>query len=169
MSKYFGTSYMCNDPSVCAIFGKENLPASGAMSVPLNCNMMYTTVPVMKRACDTRIYLRLHNESADIPIYLCTVTACPSALSINKTLGNVTIIYLENGFKLYGSILISWHGTQLRLFNQRVVYNFPCRVHIPIGQGSHVKLLLNRNYQIPLLSGNDNFHIPMRIATESQQ
>ena len=132
-------------------------------------NMMYTTAPVMKRSCVTRIYLRLYNEYTDVPIYLCTITACPNALSWSKPLENVTLIYLENRFKLHGHILISWHGVQLSLLAQHIVYNFPSRVRVPIGQGSHVKSLLNRNYQIQLLSGTDNFYMPMSIASELQQ
>ena len=120
--------------------------------VVMLCDMMYTTAPVMKRSCVTRIYPRLHNESADISNYLCTVTACPSALSINKTLGNVTIIYLENRFKLHGNILISWHGTQLRLFNQLVFYNFPCWVRVPIDRGAmssycSIEIIRSSSYQ----------------------
>ena len=131
--------------------------------------MMYTTAPVMKRSCVTHVYLRLYNECTDIPIYMCTITACPSNLSISKPLENVTIIYLENRFKLHGHILISWHGVQLSLLAQHIVYNFPSRVRVPIGQGSHVKLLLNRNYQIQLLSGQNNFYTPLSIATEMSQ
>ena len=111
-------------------------------------NMMYTTAPIMTRSCVTRIYLRLYNECTDIPIY-----ACPSALSMSNSLANVTIVYLDNRFKLHGHILISWHGVQLSLLAQHMVYNFPCRVQVPLGQGSHVKLLLNRNCQIQMLSG----------------
>ena len=59
-------------------------------------NMMYTTAPVMKRTRVTRIYLRLCNECTDIPIYLCTIMACSSILSMSKPLENVTIVYLEN-------------------------------------------------------------------------
>ena len=131
--------------------------------------MMYTTAPVMKRSCVTRIYLRLYNECTDIPIYLCTITACPSALSMSKPLKNVTIVYLENRFKLHGQILISWHGVQLSLLAQHLVYNFPSRVHVPIGQGNHVKPLLYRNYQIQLLSGQNNFYMKLSIETEMSQ
>ena len=93
-------------------------------------NMMYTTAPVMKRSCVTRIYLRLYNECTDIPIYLCTITACPSALSISKPLENVTIVYLENRFKLHGHILISWHGVQLSLLAQHIVYIVSLVTHV---------------------------------------
>ena len=130
---------------------------------------MYTTAPVMKRSCVTRIYLRLHSECTDVPIYLCTITACPSALSISKPLENVKIIYLENRFKLHGHILISWHGVQLSLLAQHIVYNFPSRGRVPIGQGSHVKSLLNRNYQLQLLSGQNNFYTPLGVTTEMSQ
>ena len=132
-------------------------------------NMMYTPAPVMKRSCVTRIYLRLYNECTDIPIYLCTITACPSALSMSKPLENVTIIYLENRFRLHGHILISWQGLQLSLLAQHIVYNFPSRVRVPIGQGSHVKSLFSRNYQIQLLSGQNNFYKLLSIATEMSQ
>ena len=132
-------------------------------------NMMYTTASVMKSSCVTRIYLRLYNACSDIPIYFCTMAACPSALSMSKPLENFTIMYLENRFKLHGHILISWHGMQLSLLDQHIVYNFPCRVRVPLGQGCHVKLLLNRNYQIQLLSGQNNFHTPLSIATEMSQ
>ena len=118
--------------------------------------MMYTTAPVMKRSYVTRIYLRLY-ECTDIPIYLCTIMACPSALSMSKPLENVTIMHLENRFKLHGHISISWRGVQRSLLAQHIVCNFPCRVQVPLGQGSHAKLLLNRNYQIQLLSGKDTF------------
>ena len=109
--------------------------------IGMSQNMMYTTASVMKRSCVTRIYLLLYNECTDIPIYLCTITACSSTLSISKPLKNVTIVYLENRFKLHGHILISWHGVQLSLLTQHIVYNFPCRVCVPMGQGSHVKSL----------------------------
>ena len=88
---------------------------------------------------------------------------------MSKPLENVTIVYLENRFKLHGNILISWHGVQLSLLAQHIVYNFPSRVRVPIGQGSHVKLLLNRNCQIQLLSGQNNFYIPLSVATEMSQ
>ena len=88
---------------------------------------------------------------------------------MSKPLENVTIVYLENRFKLHGHILIPWHGVQLSLLTQHIVYNFPCRVRVPIGRGSHVKSLLNRNYQIQLLSGKADFYIPMSIATELRQ
>ena len=114
-------------------------------------NMMYTTAPVMKRSCVTRIYLHLYNECTDIQIHLCTITAYPSALSMSKPLENVTMIYLENQFRLHGHILISWHGVQLSLLAQHIVYNFPSHVRFPVGQESHVKLLFSRNYQIQLL------------------
>ena len=78
-------------------------------------NMMYTTAPVMKFSCVTRIYLRLYNECTDIPIYLCTITTCPSALSLSKPLENITIVYLENRFKLHGHI--QFHG---------MACSFPC-------------------------------------------
>ena len=87
---------------------------------------------------------------------------------MSKPLGNVTIVYLENQFKLHGHILISWHGTQLRLFHQHTVYNFPSHVRVPIGQGCHVKLLLNGNYQIQILSEKDHFYLPLSITTEMQ-
>ena len=131
--------------------------------------MMYTTAPVMKRTCVTSIYLRLCNECTDIPIYLCNIMACPSILSMSKPLENVTIIYLENRFKLHGHILISWHGVQLSLLAQHIVYNFPCRVRVPLGQGSHVKSMLYRKYQIQLLSGQNSFYTPLSIATEMLQ
>ena len=38
-----------------------------------------------------------------------------------------------------------------------------------MGHGSHVNLLLNKNYQTQLLSGKENFYIPMSITTELQQ
>ena len=84
---------------------------------------------------------------------------------MSKPLENVKIVYLENRFRLHGQILISGHGTQIRLLHQLTAYNFPCRVHVRIGQGSHVKLLLNRNYQIQLLSEKDNFFLPLSIMT----
>ena len=76
---------------------------------------------------------------------------------MSKRPENVKIVYLENRFKLHGQILISGHGTHMRLLHKLTAYNFPCGVCVPIGQGSHVKLLLNRNYQTQLLSGKDHF------------
>ena len=137
--------------------------------IVMSQNMMYTTAPVMKSSCVTRVYLRLNNECTDIPIYLCTITACSGALSISKPLENVMIVYLENRFKLHGHILISWHGVQLSLLAQHIVYNFPSHVHVPNGLGSHIKSLFNRNYQIHLLSGQNNVYTPLSTATEMSQ
>ena len=100
--------------------------------IVLTRNMMYTTAPVMKRSCVTRIYLRLYNKCTDIQIHLCTITACPGALSMSKPLENVTMIYLENRFRLHGNILISLHGVQLSLLAQHIVYIFPSHVRVPV-------------------------------------
>ena len=83
--------------------------------IVMTCNMMYTTAPVMKSSCVIRIYLRLYNECTAIPIYLCTITTCPSDLSLRKPLENIMIVYLENQFKLHGHI--QFHG---------MACSFPC-------------------------------------------
>ena len=42
-------------------------------------------------------------------------------------------------------------------------------MRVPLGQGSHVKLLLNVNYQTQLFSGKDNSYLPLGISREMQQ
>ena len=88
---------------------------------------------------------------------------------MSKPLENITIVYLENRFELHSHILISWHDVQLSLLTQHIIYNFTCRMRVPLGQGSHANLLLNGNYQTQLLSGKDNSYLLLGISTEMHQ
>ena len=122
--------------------------------------------PVLRKSCVTKIYLRVIGDQAEIPLYLCTITTCPTSLAITKPPTEVTMAYYSRRYYLHGYILMAWYGTQIHDVRQQQQYSMPCRVRVPLGKGGFVQELLKKNPRLQLLAGRNNFYSPLSVTSE---
>ena len=114
--------------------------------------VMHATGPVLRKSCVNKIYLRVIGDQAEIPLYLCTITTCPTSLAITKPPTEVTMAYYSRRYYLHGYILMAWYGTQIHDVRQQQQYSMPCRVRVPLGKGGFVQELLKKKSQTSTIS-----------------